>query len=32
MSALLFSPPDHLLELGAIVAGATLLALIGYHR
>ncbi len=30
MSALLFSPPDHLLELGAIVAGATLLALIGY--
>ena len=30
MSALLFSPPDHFLELGAIVAGATLLALIGY--
>ena len=30
LSALLFSPPDHLLELGAIVAGATLLALIGY--
>lgn len=30
LSALLFSPPDHLVELGAIVAGATLLALIGY--
>ena len=29
-SVLLFSPPDHLVELGAIVAGATLLALIGY--
>ena len=27
---MLFSPPDHLVELGAIVAGATLLALIGY--
>jgi len=30
LSVLLFSPPDHLIELGAIVAGATLLALIGY--
>lgn len=30
LSVLLFSPPDHLVELGAIVAGATLLALIGY--
>lgn len=30
LSALLFSPPHHLVELGAIVAGATLLALIGY--
>lgn len=30
ISVLLFSPPDHLKELGAIVAGATLLALIGY--
>ena len=30
LSTLLFSPPDHLRELGAIVAGATLLALIGY--
>ena len=30
LSALLFSPPDYLIELGAIVAGATLLALIGY--
>lgn len=30
LSALLFSPPDHLRELGAIVAGATMLALIGY--
>ena len=29
-SVLLFSPPDHLVELGAIVAGATMLALIGY--
>ena len=29
-SVLLFSPPDHLVELGAIVAGTTLLALIGY--
>ena len=29
-SVLLFSPPHHLIELGAIVAGATLLALIGY--
>ena len=30
LSVLLFSPPDHLRELGAIVAGTTLLALIGY--
>ncbi len=30
LSVLLFSPPNHLIELGAIVAGATLLALIGY--
>lgn len=30
VSVLLFSPPDHLRELGAIVAGATMLALIGY--
>lgn len=30
LSALLFSPPNHLVELGAIVAGATMLALIGY--
>ena len=30
LSLLLFSPPDHLRELGAIVAGTTLLALIGY--
>ncbi len=30
LSILLFSPPDHLRELGAIVAGTTLLALIGY--
>ena len=30
LSVLLFSPPDHLVELGAIVAGSTLLALIGY--
>ncbi len=30
LSVLLFSPPDHLRELGAILAGATLLALIGY--
>lgn len=30
LSVLLFSPPDHLVELGAIVAGATMLALIGY--
>ena len=30
LSVLLFSPPDHLVELGAIVAGTTLLALIGY--
>ncbi len=30
LSLLLFSPPDHLRELGAIVAGATMLALIGY--
>lgn len=30
LSVLLFSPPDYLIELGAIVAGATLLALIGY--
>ena len=30
LSILLFSPPHHLVELGAIVAGATLLALIGY--
>ena len=30
LSALLFSPPAYLVELGAIVAGATLLALIGY--
>ena len=30
LSILLFSPPDYLLELGAIVAGATLLAWIGY--
>ncbi len=30
LSVLLFSPPHHLIELGAIVAGATLLALIGY--
>jgi UDP-GlcNAc:undecaprenyl-phosphate GlcNAc-1-phosphate transferase len=30
LSILLFSPPDHLIELGAIVAGATLLTLIGY--
>ncbi|MCY4061685.1 MAG: MraY family glycosyltransferase [Chloroflexi bacterium] len=30
LSVLLFSPPDHLIELGAIVAGTTLLALIGY--
>ena len=30
ISVLLFSPPAHLRELGAIVAGATLLALIGY--
>lgn len=30
LSVLLFSPPDHLRELGAIVTGATLLALIGY--
>ena len=29
-SVLLFSPPDFLVELGAIVAGATLLAWIGY--
>ena len=30
LSVLLFSPPDHLRELLAIVAGATLLAMIGY--
>ena len=30
LSTLLFSPPDHLRELGAIVAGCTLLALVGY--
>ena len=30
ISVLLFSPPDHLRELGAIVAGASLLAIIGY--
>ena len=30
LSVLLFTPPDHLVELGAIVAGATMLALIGY--
>ncbi len=30
VSVLLFSPPDHLRELGAIVAGASLLAFIGY--
>ena len=30
LSVMLFSPPDHLIELGAIVAGATLLAWIGY--
>ena len=30
LSVLLFSPPNHLVELGAIVAGATMLALIGY--
>ena len=30
LSVLLFSPPDHLRELAAILAGATLLALIGY--
>ncbi len=30
LSVLLFSPPTYLVELGAIVAGATLLALIGY--
>ena len=30
LSALLFSPPAYLVELGAILAGATLLALIGY--
>ncbi len=30
LSVLLFSPPDHLRELGAIVAGASLLAFIGY--
>lgn len=30
ISVLLFSPPDHLKELGAIVAGTTLLAWIGY--
>ncbi len=30
LSVLLFSPPDHLRELGAIVAGTTLLAIIGY--
>lgn len=30
LSALLFSPPDHLRELGAIVAGASLLAIVGY--
>ena len=30
LSVLLFSPPEHLVELGAIVAGATLLAWIGY--
>ncbi len=30
LSLLLFSPPDHLRELGAIVAGASMLALIGY--
>jgi len=30
LSVLLFSPPDHLIELGAVVAGTTLLALIGY--
>ena len=30
LSVLLFSPPDHLRELGAIVAGASLLAIIGY--
>ena len=30
LSVLLFSPPDHLRELGAIVAGASLLALVGY--
>ena len=30
LSVLLFSPPDYLVELGAIVAGATLLALVGY--
>ncbi len=29
-SLLLFSPPDHLRELGAIVAGTTLLAIVGY--
>ena len=30
LSVLLFSPPDHLRELGAIVAGTTMLAIIGY--
>ena len=30
LSVLLFSPPDYLVELGAIVVGATLLASIGY--
>ncbi len=30
LSVLLFSPPDHLRELGAIVAGASVLAIIGY--
>ncbi len=30
LSVLLFSPPNHLVELGAIVAGATMLASIGY--
>ena len=30
LSVLLFSPPDHLRELGAIVAGASLLAIVGY--
>lgn len=30
LSVLLFSPPDHLRELGAIVAGASVLAIVGY--